>query len=197
MKDKELKEFIDKGHIHIRVIFEMAGNPKEHVEETMKRYIETIKQDPEYIFMKEYMAPTEEKTDKIWSTFLEADVLVSGFDKLSELCFNMGPASIEIIQPEAFSLTEKNMTNIYNDIISKLHEISMVNKALSSESEMLKLNLNRSIRNCVILALSEPKSADEMATKVGIDKEHLQPFLEAMVREKSIVLDNNRYIMNK
>jgi predicted transcriptional regulator len=49
----------------------------------------------------------------------------------------------------------------------------------------------------VILALAEPKSAEEMAIKVGIDKEHLQPFLEAMVREKSIILDNNRYIMNK
>ena len=156
-----------------------------------------IKQDPEYIFMKEYIAPCEEKVDKIWSTFLEADVLVSGFEKLSELSFNMAPASIEIIQPEAFSLTQKNMTNIYNDIISKLHEISLTNKALNSEGEMLKVNLNRAIRNCVILALAEPKSAEEMAIKVGIDKEHLQPFLEAMVREKSIILDNNRYIMNK
>jgi predicted solute-binding protein len=73
----------------------------------------------------------------------------------------------------------------------------LTNKALNSEGEMLKVNLNRAIRNCVILALAEPKSAEEMAIKVGIDKEHLQPFLEAMVREKSIILDNNRYIMNK
>jgi hypothetical protein len=197
MKDKEIKEFIEKGYILTKVIFEMAGNPKEYVEETFKKYIQFVKQDPEYIFMNEYMAPCEERDDKVWSTFFESDILVASFEKLDALCFNMGPASVEIIEPENFSLTQKQVTYMYNDLIAKLHEVSINSKNLSGENELLKVNLNRAIRNCVILALAEPKNSDELALKVGIDKEHLQPFLETMVKEKTIIQENNKFILIK
>ena len=39
MNDKEIKEHIASGSILIRGIFEMAGNPREHVEKTLKDYI--------------------------------------------------------------------------------------------------------------------------------------------------------------
>jgi hypothetical protein len=197
MKDKELKEFIAKGHILTKVIFEMAGNPKEHVEGTLKKYIDLIKQDPDYIFMNEFMAPCEERDDKVWSTFFESDILVASFDKLDLLCFNMAPASIEVIEPEQFSLTQKQVTDIYTNLIAKLHEVSISNKNFTSENELLKVNLNRAIRNCVILALVEPKNPDELAAKVGIDKEHLQPFIDAMLKEKTIMQENNKYILIK
>ena len=45
MKEKEIKEFIQKGHILIRVIFEMAGSPQEYVAEALKKYISAIKED--------------------------------------------------------------------------------------------------------------------------------------------------------
>jgi hypothetical protein len=192
MNDKEIKEFIEKGHILCRAIFEMAGNPKEHVENTLREYIKKIKEDPEYIFMKEYMAPAEEN-DGVWSTFYESEILVSNFEKLNVLCFNLAPASVEIIRPEEFNLTDKKITEIYNDMISKIHEISMSMKGLGSENEMLKVNLNRAIRNCVVLALNEPRNLSEISEKVGIDTEHLQPFLDAMMKEKSLVKDGEKY----
>jgi hypothetical protein len=192
MNNKELKGFIDKGHILCRVIFEMAGNPKEHVENTLKGYIKAVKEDPDYVFMKEYMAPTEEN-EGIWSTFYESEVLVTNFEKLNVLCFNLGPASVEILQPENMSFTDKKMTEIYNDFISKLHEISMAMKSLNSDNELLKVNLNRAIRNCVVLALHEPKNINDMSEKVGIDVEHLQPFIDAMIKEKNLVKDGEKY----
>ena len=39
MNEQELKELRDRERIICRVIFEMAGNPKEHVEKTLKDYI--------------------------------------------------------------------------------------------------------------------------------------------------------------
>lgn len=193
MKDKEIKEFISKGHILCKVIFEMAGNPKEHVELTLKKYISAIKEDPNYIFMNEYFAPAEE-SEGIWSTFFESDVLVANFEKLNLLCFNLTPASIEIIEPENFSFTQKEMTYWYNDLLSKLHEVSITLKKFASENEMLKVNLNRAIRNSIVLSLTEPKSADEISTKVGIDKEHIQPFIDALMKEKSIIVNGNKYM---
>jgi len=192
MKENELKELIGKGHILVRAIFEMAGNPKEHVENTLKQYIDNVKQDPDYIFIREYTAPTQE-TEGIWSTFVEAEIVISNFDKLNFLCFNLSPANIEILQPESFSLTHKVMTDWYNDLLSKLHEVSAVVKSNGQENDLLKLNLNRSIRNCVMLALTESRNVDDVSLKVGIDKEHLQPFLDAMIKEKSIVLNDGKY----
>lgn len=193
MKDKEIKEFIAKGHILCRVIFEMAGNPKEHVESTLKKYISTIKEDPNYIFMNEYFAPAEEN-EGIWSTFFESNVLVSNFEKLNILCFNLTPASIEIIEPENFALTQKEVTYWYNDVLSKLHEVSITLKNLTSENEMLKVNLNRAIKNSIVLSLTEPKTPEEISSKTGIDKEHIQPFIDALVKEKSIILEGNKYV---
>jgi len=197
MKEKEIDELVAKGHILIKAIFEMAGFPKEHVENTLKKYIDVIKEDPSYIFMNEYFAPCEENEDKIWSTFYESEIIVASMEKLNNLCFNLAPASIEIIKPESFTMPEKSITYMYNDLISKLHEMGLTAKNLTSENDMLKVNLNRAIRNTITLALSEPKAVDDLALKVGIDKEHLQPFLDAMVKEKTIIHDNNRYILNK
>ncbi len=193
MKDKEIKEFIAKGHILCKVIFEMAGNPKEHVESTLKKYISAVKEDPNYIFMNEFYAPTEEN-DGVWSTFFESDVLVSNFEKLNLMCFNLTPASIEIVEPENFNLTQKELTYWYNDLLSKLHEVSVALKNYGSENEMLKVNLNRAIRNSIVLSLTEPKTTEEISSKVGIDKEHIQPFIDALVKEKSIIVEGNKYM---
>ena len=196
MKDKEIKDLIEKGHILCRVIFEMAGNPKEHVENTLKEYVKKIKEDPDYIFMNEEYEPAEEN-DGVWSTLLEADVLVTNFEKLNVLCFNLSPASIEIIEPENFALTQKNVTYWYNDLLSKIHEISATMKNLSGENELLKLNLNRAIKNCVVLSLTEPRTSEEISQKVGIDKTNLQPFIDALTKEKTIILDGNKYVRSK
>ena len=192
MDEKEIKSFVAKGHLLCRVIFEMAGNPKEHVERTLRQYIAAIKEDPEFVFLKEYYAPTQEN-DGVWGTFLEAEILISNFEKLNGMCFNLSPASVEILKPEEFHLTDKKLTDWYNDLLSRIHEVGIAVKNQSSENELLKVNLNRSIRNCVILAITEPKTAEEISQKIGIDVDHLQPFLDAMIKEKSLVKDEEKY----
>jgi len=192
MNDKQLKEIVNKGGVVCRVIFEMAGNPKEHVENTLAEYIGKVKEDPDYVFLKEHSEPAEEN-EGVWSTFIEAEILITNLEKLNILCFNLGPASVEILLPEERSFTDKGLTNLYNDFISKLHEAGMEIKSLGSESDLLKVNLNRAIRNCIILAITEPKTVPEISEKVGIDTEHLQPFLESLIKEKSLVKDGEKY----
>jgi hypothetical protein len=192
MADKESKEERDKNRIVCRVIFEMAGNPQEHVEKTFRDYIKKIKEDPDYVFTKEYYSPSEEN-EGIWSLFYESEVIISNLEKLNILCFNLGPASVEIIHPENLTLSDKQLTEIYTDFASKLHEVGIVIKNTTNESEILKVNLNRAIRNCVMLALSEPRTNNEIAEKVGVDAENLQPFLDAMIKEKSLVKDGEMY----
>jgi hypothetical protein len=195
MNDKELNEFISKGYVLCRVIFEMAGNPKEHIEKTLRNYINNIKEDPDYIFIKEYNAPCEEM-DGVWSTFNESEILVANFEKLNILCFNLSPASIEILRPESITITHKKLGEWYNDLLSKIPEVGITVKNLTGEGDLLKVNLSRSIKNCVILALDAPKSAAAVAERVGIDAEHLQPFLDSMIKDKILVKDGENYRKN-
>jgi len=192
MDSRELKELRDKERIVCRVIFEMAGNPKDHVEKTLKDYIKKLKEDSDYVFTREYLSPIEENNG-IWSLFYESEVVIANLEKLNLLCFNLGPASVEIIHPENMTLSDKKLTDLYNDFISKLHEVGISIKGITSENDLLKVNLNRAVRNCVVLALNEPRTADEIAEKVGIDTEHIQPFLEALIKEKSLVKDGEKY----
>ena len=192
MNDKELKGLISQGHILCRVIFEMAGNPKEHVEKTLREYIKIVKEDPDYIFTNEYYAQAEEN-DGIWSTFYESEIIIASLEKLNVLCFNLSPASVEIIQPDSITLTDKKLTHVYNDVISKIHEIGANLKNVNSENELLKINLNMAIKNCIVLALNEPKTSKEISEKTGIDTEHLNTFLETMLKDKSLVKDGEKY----
>ena len=41
--------------------------------------------------------------------------------------------------------------------------------------------------------INEPKTIDEISIKTGIDTDHLQPFLDALLKEKSLVKDGEKY----
>ena len=63
MNDKEIRTKIDEGWIRSIVIIEMVGKPKEHVEETLRSYMSTIKEDKDLAVLKEDYAETVEKED--------------------------------------------------------------------------------------------------------------------------------------
>ena len=43
----------EHAHIRCRIIIEVLGKPKEHVENALKEYIEHIKQDSELVILNE------------------------------------------------------------------------------------------------------------------------------------------------
>lgn len=182
--------------VKAKVLFEIVGNPKDHVVDALKKYVNLIKGDPTLKVSEEYIAEPEEK-DGLWSTFAEMDITMQGMEKLTWLCVNFTPASVEIMEPSSFEMTDKGVTDWLNDLLSKLHEIGMHAKGLSSENDLLKLNINRLIRNTVANALKyveKPLNHEELAMEVGIqDKEHIVPFLDAMVKEGRILKDGLRY----
>jgi len=186
----------NKQRVTAKVIFEIVGNPKDHVVNALKKYIQLLKSDPAMKISDEYVAEPEEK-EGLWSTFAEMDVTVQGIDKLTWLCVNFTPASVEIMEPSSFEITDKGMTDWMNDLLSKLHEIGMHSKSMASENDLLKLNINRLIRNTIANALKyagKSLNHDELAKEVGIqDKEHIVPFLDAMLKEGRILKDGAGY----
>lgn len=193
MKDKEIKEFIEKGYLKINVIFEVVGNPKNHVEDSLKAYIANIKTQEGIVVLREDYDDVQEVNEGVFSIVAESEMLVKDFEKLTWLCINFTPASIEIIEPDELKIEQKSITHWLNDLLSSLHEIGIVHKKLASEYQGVLRNFNAMTRNAILLVLKEPSDIKTISEKVGMIEEHTEKFLEALITEKKITKEKNIY----
>ena len=182
---KEIKEKIEDGWVHVNIIFEMVGSPKEHIEKSMDAFLANIAGDDQITMLSEDREETIEVEDSkgLFSAAAEVEYLVYGIDKLTYIAFNFMPASIEIKAPKEMTFRDKDLTGWFGDMLAKLHEVNSVHAAVKGENKQLILTTNTLIRNNILLALEGEMTAKEIAGKVGMKEEHLLPFLEAMVKE--------------
>jgi len=194
MKESEINALLEKGYIKVRVIFEMLGKPKEHIEKTLKGYIENIKTDSNIEVIKEYFADAKEQDGDLWSTFAETEMLVNGMEKLTWLCVNFMPASIEVLEPESLTNTNKELSFWLNDVLSKLHEISLLTKGLVGKDKKLAVSMGTLLKNMVLIVLKQgPKNMDELAIVTGIRPDEVKRVVDFLVEQKKIVQDGDKY----
>ena len=96
----EKDDILDKGGLYTRVIIEIAGSPKEHIEKSMQSLVENIKKKSGLDVKHEDTAEAEEN-EKMWTTFTELEILFKRLDTLLDFIYEFMPASIEVIEPEA------------------------------------------------------------------------------------------------
>lgn len=197
MKTKEIKKFLEEGYLRVNVIFEIVGKPKTHIEETIKAYIENIKQDENIHFIKEEFEPAEEVEEGIFSTVAETELLVPNIEKLNWLCINFTPASVEILEPDKKEITQKEIGDWLNDLLSRLHEIGMVQKNLKGQYDIMIKNFNAMTRNAIILSLKETNDIETIAKKIGMPQEHTKKFLEALIKEDKVREEKNNYFLKE
>ncbi len=194
MKQKEIKEYLEKGYVRVHTIFEIVGKPKEHIENTIKAYLANIESDSEIVTLKETYEEGEEIEDGLFSTMAEAELLLSGFEKLTWLCINFSPASVEVLEPKQFSLEQKEVTHWLNDLLSRLHEIGMIQKNLQLQTDALIKNFNAMTRNAILLTLdNENSTIDQITKKIGMINKHTETFLDALIKEKKVVKEGKKY----
>lgn len=176
---------------------EVLGKPKEHVEKTIKEYVEKIKQDPDLIILKEEFADTKQQ-DKFWSTFAELEMVVKGIPKLIGFCFDYMPSSIEIIKPDELKMDSKETADFLNDLQARLHNLDMMVKQLKNENTFLKRNMNKIIKNIILVSLTKAKLNKEQLSKAtGIEEKELKIFLNELIEEKSIKKEDDLYSLAK
>lgn len=195
MKEKEIKEYLEKGYIRVSVIFEVVGKPQKHVEETIKAYITNIKTNQEIKVIKEEYEPAEDAGDDLFSTVAEVEMMLENMEKLTWLAINFSPASIEVIEPATLTIEQKEITHWMNDLLSRLHEMGMIQKAVRSQSETLIRNFNSMTRNAILLVLREGAEIDAISKKIGMNNEHTQKFLDALIKEKKIKKEGNSFYL--
>jgi predicted transcriptional regulator len=162
------------------------------VEKAIREYLGKIKSDPQILVIKEeYAEPIEDK--KLWSTFCEAELLVLGLEKLSWLAIEFTPASLEIIEPDLLTYKNKDLTHWTNDLLAKLHEIGTVTKALNQKNKILEMNTSVIVRNCILALLEKERTEKDLGAMLGLEKENILQFLNALEGEGRIVKKGNLY----
>jgi len=183
-----------------RVIIEMMGSPKKHIEETCKTYVDKIKEDYKEIeIVKEYISAGKKAEDgKMFHVFAELDMEVKGFEHLVWFCFDFWPASVEISEHAELIYKSTDMSQFVNDLLGKLHKVDMQIKHLAAENQVLGKNGVVLMKNLIIALLKmEPKTIDTLVKEAGIPKEHIEKFLKVMVRDKRLTLKGKKYSIAK
>ncbi|MBR9703710.1 hypothetical protein GOV10_06730, partial [Candidatus Woesearchaeota archaeon] len=152
------------------------------------------KKDGRVTLLAEDYAEAIEQDDGVFSTFCEAEMLLSSIDVLSWIAINFSPASIEILEPSEKTLKAAQITSWLNDLISKMHEMGMEYRGALQKNKALNLSMNALIKNAIISATeTEERNAAELQKIVGIHKDQLKPFLDNLVEKDRLTEKKGKY----
>ncbi len=202
LSDDDLKDKLEQGQIHLRSIIELMGAPKEHIQSTLQKFVEKISNDSDLTLLKaEFSEPkeTEESEGKFYMCFVEIEMLAKDISTVSFFCFDYMPSSVEIIAPEMMQYKAQALSSFFNDVQARLHALDKFLKETIAKQKNLLMNSNRLLRNNIIIVLDHDGSLslDELSKKVGIPAEQLQPFLDAMIEEKYLNKDGDKFLLIK
>lgn len=194
LSKNDVAEKLEAGALRVIVTFEVIGKPKEHVEKALKGYMDNVKKDARITILNEDYADAIEQEDGVFSTFCEAEMLVSELGVLVWLAVNFSPASMEIQEPAEKRVTAAQLNAWLNDLISRLHEVSINYRDVNAKNKKLNESLNALIKNTILTALETGNhDGKELQKKVGIHKDQLQPFLDHLVEKKRIKRAGDTY----
>jgi hypothetical protein len=176
-----------------KVIVEVAGKPKEHVENAIKIVIDNIKKEKGIKARKMKIFKPKE-VDNFFSSFAELELEFEDPAYLVGMCFDYMPSSVEILEPEELNIDSRDMGGLLNDMLAKLHNASMAVSQLSAENENLKLNGEGLLKNIIMLSIGKTeKTIEEISKDVGVKPPMLRPFVEKYVKDGKISSENGKY----
>ena len=186
----------DEGpKIRCKTIIEILGSPKEHVEKTLKEYLDTIRKSKDFKVVDEFVSDVEPK-DKFFGAFSELELVFKSTSKIIEFCFDYMPSSIEIIEPEELKFKAREIANLLNDLQAKLHKLDMIVKNTRAENMLLTKNANAILRNNILLVLKTgDKNLKELSKKIGLPEESTKNFLEELIKQKYIKKKGDKYVL--
>ena len=193
----EEKPIAEQTHIRCKVIIEVLGKPKEHVEKSIRDYVDKIKKDPELVVMNADFSEAEEK-EKLFAVFVELDIVIKGMPKLIGFCFDYMPSSIEITKPEEFAVKKSTIENFINDLQARLHNVDMIVKKQKNENTFLKKNLGKAVSNTILLSLAAgDMGMENLSRATGIAEKELKVFLDELIKEDKIKKEDDMYSLVK
>jgi len=178
---------------------EVMGKPKDHVEFSMKKYLQNLKEDKNYEVVTEDLAELKKQDDsELWMIFAELEINTEKVDDLVNFCFDYMPSLIEIIEPRELSLDALEVSNFLNDLQAKLHSVDMVAKQLKTENDILKHNTGSLLKNYITVLLGQQNlTSEQLSSLTGVNKDKLEDYLDSLIDEGRIDLKDEIYVLKK
>ncbi|RMF55520.1 hypothetical protein D6745_01960 [Candidatus Woesearchaeota archaeon] len=198
MSEKEVMHKVEEeGYIYIKTIIEVLGKPKEHVAETLKLVVQKAKENDKLIFVKEKSFEPKPQ-EKLFSAFTEMELLVKNADALMDFCVEFMPSSVEILEPPMLDFKNTALSNLLNEFLGRLHKADMISKGYNAANQLLRKNIKTLVKNIILVTLKyKPMPLKELTRMVGIDEKTLKPFVDELIKNKTIILDDNKYRLAK
>jgi len=191
--DKDEK--LDEGQILVRSIIEVAGKPKEHVEETLKGLIKKMKDNKKYDLSEEQVESAEEH-EGFFSAFAEVEFFVKKLEHVTDFCFEYMPANVEIIEPEEIILENNTFTGFINNLMAMVHDLNRTTIESRGLSSAHIKNAAVLLRNFIVVLLSQsPKSTIEMQKYLGVHQQDIEKVLEVLIKEGKVKKDKDKYFV--
>lgn len=124
--------------VQAKIVIEILGMPKEHVEDAMRKVIEKLKGEQGVKLLRETTYKAEQ-IKNMWSTFSDLEIEVEDVSKLIGICFDYMPSSIEITEPNKMDLETTTIADFLNDFLARLHKTDMMLKNAIAENKWLKM----------------------------------------------------------
>lgn len=123
--------------IKTKVIIEVIGAPKEHIEKALGMILNRVKEE-KYLEVIKAVSFEAKQIEKFWSTFAETEIDFNDMKGVVDFCFNYMPSSIEIIDPTELLMSAKETNDMLNDVLAGLHKYEMVMKNLHAQNILMK-----------------------------------------------------------
>lgn len=177
-----------------RLLIEVLGAPKAHIDETIRLYVDRIKQEPEIKIVREEYGEAEEREDKLFGVYVEIDVEVKRVAQLVWLCFDFMPSSVEILEQTVLTYEQREITDFLNDLQARLHKFDGLLKKLNAENKVLKKNSLTLAKNLFLVALKDgPKEMSELVSLSGVPEHTALKFLKTLEREGRVAENEGKY----
>ena len=185
--------------IAFRAVVEVLGKPQQHVESSLKNYVNKLKEDENYTILREEFANAKQQEDQdLWAVFAELEIKTSSVEKIIMFCFEYMPSVLEIITPKNLSLESEQITVFLNELQAKLHQVDMVAKQLKIENNHLGRNMGFLLKNYVAVILSTSNlDAEQLSKLTGVHKDALEDFLDQLIDEGKIDMKEGIYFASE
>ncbi|MEA3378597.1 MAG: hypothetical protein U9Q69_03055 [Nanoarchaeota archaeon] len=132
-----------KVEIIARMILEVVGAPKEHIETALQDVINKLKEESKIKLKTSKLFETKQLKNKFWSAFAEVEFSTDDMKTLLEICFDYTPSAIEILEPAGIDIDTQVLASIFNDLLAKVHQFVAVLKNYEAENRLLKDELKK------------------------------------------------------
>jgi hypothetical protein len=195
MENREIKEKLSEGYLHIRAIIEVVGKPKDYVQKTIKDYVDKIKK--EYLITNIDLEKVEEH-EGFFSTFAELEILFKNLKDLLSFCYGFMPSSLEILDPTHLNIESTIFTDFLNDNQARMHGLNTGLLQTRDQAQLYVKNSAVLLRNFLVVLLArQPMKIEDIVPLMGVQAKDIDSVLGVLIKEGKVKKEDNVYSIIK